>query len=101
MRTHETSPGEWLGDAVRQIISLARTSRHSATTFFNGIKLTARPGDKVEDIVSFYWSKNQSLREQGKEEFRIRVPDPAKMAQIRRQVEREYRTGKRQPQLVI
>lgn len=51
MRTYEPLPGESIGKTAKQMVALAQKTKGTVTADFNGIALTAKPGDNPDAIV--------------------------------------------------
>lgn len=64
MKKYEAMAGENVSETAKRMVALANKSKDQVQADFNGITLTANPGDKPEAITTFYSNESNRRHEE-------------------------------------
>lgn len=63
MKTYRPLAGETIDKCARRMVELANSTGKKVVADFNDIKLSAKPGDKAQSIVEYYWQESRRRHE--------------------------------------
>lgn len=64
MKKYEAMAGENVSETAKRMVALANKSKQQVQADFNGITLTANPGDKPDAITTFYSNESNRRHEE-------------------------------------